>query len=740
LSEGLGIYGIRHHGPGSARAVLDALILNPPKALVVEMPADLQTALYQIGAENLQPPVALTAYDPKSVSTALYYPLARFSPEWVAMRWAADNEVTIHAMDLPSSLMIALSQNEKQQLDLKPNAKKYRRVRRDPLGELAKLAGYADRERWWERTFEIQNPGAGIFEHTTEMIRMLRQSYPEATDAECKLREMHMAKTILSLQKQGVDNIAVVCGAWHAPALQQDVLTKTAKGYAAAKRGLKGPKLEVTWIPWTYERLRSEGGYGAGVQSPVWYGLLFDGPRLAPEHYLTLMAMELRAMGQAASTAQVVDATELADQLAELRDLVLPGLDEIQEAALGTLAEGSQARLEAIRKNVESYRTTGRVPENFSSLPLQRDLEKRLKSVRLMKPYRDMERVEKNLDLRKEKHLQASQLLCQLLLLGIPFGSRDDASLNAKGTFKETWTLHWHPDFALSLLACHVYGVEVPEAAAAALRARMDEESDLASLTKVVDLIILAGLFDELQDVARRMREQAIATLDVWLIARALPPLLRLVRYDSIHTREADFLYELTDTLVPKLASGIAAAGANVDDDAAYDGFRLLKLVQPYLAMLEEDAHLRLWYSAVERLAYANKTHPLLAGWALRTLVDAGKLDQVETSKFLRLNLGTGIALNDSAMFVEGFLYSSALVLLHQPMVFKVLDAWIDTLDPEPFRSLLPALRRTFSQFPPNERRKLSALLQNPGQDTEQDVASELDLSEGLVSALRGWL
>jgi len=78
--------------------VLDALELNPPEALVIEMPADLQTALYQIGDENLYPPVALTAYDPKSVSTALYYPLARFSPEWVAMRWAADNEATIHAM------------------------------------------------------------------------------------------------------------------------------------------------------------------------------------------------------------------------------------------------------------------------------------------------------------------------------------------------------------------------------------------------------------------------------------------------------------------------------------------------------------------------------------------------------------------------------------------------------------------------------------------------------------------
>ncbi|MCF8248073.1 MAG: hypothetical protein K9J46_23150, partial [Saprospiraceae bacterium] len=36
----LHLLGIRHHGPGSAKAVLSALEANPPDCLLVEAPAD----------------------------------------------------------------------------------------------------------------------------------------------------------------------------------------------------------------------------------------------------------------------------------------------------------------------------------------------------------------------------------------------------------------------------------------------------------------------------------------------------------------------------------------------------------------------------------------------------------------------------------------------------------------------------------------------------------------------------
>ena len=132
-------YGIRHHGPGSARALRAALEADPPEVLAVEMPADFGALLKDIGLVDLRPPIAMVAYVPMDVSRALYYPLASFSPEWVAMRWAVERGIPIEPVDLPAALMVALADGDKRRSGL----------RVDPLGEIAQLAGYTDRERWW---------------------------------------------------------------------------------------------------------------------------------------------------------------------------------------------------------------------------------------------------------------------------------------------------------------------------------------------------------------------------------------------------------------------------------------------------------------------------------------------------------------------------------------------------------------------------------------------------------------
>ena len=699
-------YGIRHHGPGSARALRRALARDLPEVLALEMPADLASALEHVGDRGLRPPVAIVAYDPKDVQRALYYPLARFSPEWVAVRWAVDNEVPILPADLPAALMMAGGKAERP------------RVRVDPLGELAKLAGYTDRERWWEKTFEAREHETDVFGAVEDMIGALRAAYPEATDAECRLREMHMARVLQKAFKDGAERVGYVCGAWHAPAVGSGAgkdlasrLRKTASGYAKAKAGRKGPKLATAWIPYTYERLRTGSGYGAGVTSPVWYELLYEDPARAAEQYLTLIAREMRVSGTDASTAQVVDAVDLADGLRRLRGLALAGLDEIREAARGTLARGSEVLLDEAMRRVESLRTSGSVPEHLSSLPLQQDLELRLKAVRLMKPYRDMEEVFKTLDLRKPAHLAASQLICQLLLLDLPFGERLPGKAGALGTFREEWRLHWRPGFAVTLIGAHRHGHTVEEAARSALRERLSESADLVELVRAVDLVILSGLYEELDALARLVREQAAATVDVWVIARALPDLLRLARYHSLRLSDVETLSGLNAVLLPKLAAGLTAACRGLEEEPAYEGFTALKKLQPYLAMLEEEALRGLWLSALAQVAHAKQTHPLLRGFALRTRYDAGVSPGAETERLLRREMSTGIGVDGAGLFVEGFLYSSVQVLLHQPEVLSAVDAWLGAVDLDDFRKLLPALRRTFSQFSRSERRKLGAVL-----------------------------
>ena len=549
------------------------------------------------------------------------------------------------------------------------------------------------------------------------MIANLREAYPEATDDECALREKHMARALTAVFKRGCGSVALVCGAWHAAALPSAVdkalsrgLCETGAGYASAKTGIKAVKLAFAYIPWTYERLRSGGGYGAGVVSPTWYELLYRHHGRATEEYLTRIARRLREGGYNASTAQVVDAVELAESLRDLRGLALAGLDEIQEAALGAMAKGVGEVLAKAMREVEGSGTSGRVPGELSALPLQKDLELRLKTVRLAKVYRDMVPVERDLDLRKEAHLAASQLICQLLLLDIPFGERLVDGSRSLGTFKERWRLHWRPDFAVTLITAHRYGQTIDAAARAALYARLDAAADLLELIRAIDLVIVSGLYGEMDAVARRISAQAADTTDVWVIARALPDLLRVGRYHSLRVSDVAILANLNATLLPKLAAGLSAACRDIDEDAAYEGFALLKALQPYLAMVEEGELRQLWFSALSRLTYAPQTHALLRGFAHRTLVDVGEVIQSASANLLS-QLATGTSIGVTAHFLEGFLYSGVQVLIHQPQTLRLISDWLASVSLEDFRRLLPGLRRSFGAFSKSERRRLGTIV-----------------------------
>ena len=53
------VLGVRHHGPGSARALAAALEDYRPDCVLVEGPADADDLLTWVGASSMEPPVAL---------------------------------------------------------------------------------------------------------------------------------------------------------------------------------------------------------------------------------------------------------------------------------------------------------------------------------------------------------------------------------------------------------------------------------------------------------------------------------------------------------------------------------------------------------------------------------------------------------------------------------------------------------------------------------------------------------
>src|SRR5205807_2123259 len=146
----------------------------------------------------------------------------------------------------------------------------------------------------------------------------------------------------------------------------------------------------------TNSRLSSRSGYGAGVTSPGWYEHLWTAPDKATVRWTTTAARLMRAEGLDASSASVIEAVRLADALASMRELPMPGLAEVHEAIQTVLCHGNVEPMELIRQRLEIGDKLGEVPPNTPVVPLQRDLERKQRALRL-KPTTEIETLDLDL-------------------------------------------------------------------------------------------------------------------------------------------------------------------------------------------------------------------------------------------------------------------------------------------------------------------------------------------------------
>jgi len=391
------VYGVRHHGPGSARSLREALVEFGPDVVLIEGPPEADGLVRLAGDPEMHPPVALLGYVPGEPKLAAFWPFAVFSPEWQAIRHTLGAGIPVRFCDLPAAHQLAMADGRTA------------RPRTDPVSELATAAGYDDPERWWEDVVE-HVPGPAVFDALAEALVILRaQEEPDPRDA---VREAHMRKVLRRTVKDGYQRIAVVCGAWHVPALQD---LPSAAADDRLLRGLPKVKATFTWIPWTYGRLAYTSGYGAGIRSPGWYDHLFSAGGQPVERWLAKAAAVLRDEGVPASSAHVIESVRLAEALAALRGRPLAGLEEVTEAARAVLCEGSDLLVELIQRRLVVGERLGAVPAATPMVPLQRDLHDQQRSLRL-RP--EAEPRDYDLDLRKPNDLARSHLLHRLTLLG----------------------------------------------------------------------------------------------------------------------------------------------------------------------------------------------------------------------------------------------------------------------------------------------------------------------------------
>ena len=582
------LLGIRHHGPGSARAVAAALAQWQPDAVLIEGPAEAEAVVHLAAEKDLVPPVALLAHAVDDPAKAAFWPYAEFSPEWVAIRHAVDHDLPVRFIDLPAGYGFApFTDADADADDHAADGAGPDELPADPLALLAEAAGHDDPERWWEDVVEHRAPGADAlapFAAVAEAMGALRAEGLGESRRD-QLREAHMRQQIRAARRAGHRRIAVVCGAFHVPALET---MPTVAHDRALLAGLpKKVRVDITWIPWTHRRLSQATGYGAGVQSPGWYHHLFTAVGDPVPRWLTRAAELLRAEDHPVSSAHVIEAVRLAETLAVLRGRPLAGLTETLDAVRAVLCEGSDVALELVRERLVVGDALGEVPDAAPAVPLQRDLARLQRSLRL-KPAaapRDLD-----LDLRKDTDAARSRLLHRLRLLGVEWGVPARSSVNSTGTFRESWRLCWQPEFAVRIAEAAQWGTTVEEAAVNKAVGTARAAVELAELTGLVETCLLAGLSGALPAVMRVLADCAALDTDVAHLAGALPALVRALRYGDVRGTERGALAGAAAGLAERICVGLPPACVGLDAESAAAMRARIDEVHGAIALLDPAA------------------------------------------------------------------------------------------------------------------------------------------------------
>jgi Family of unknown function (DUF5682) len=716
------VFGIRHHGPGCARSLVKALDTLRPDYVLIEGPPDADELMSAVTDAALKPPLAILVYDAENPRRAAFYPFAEFSPEWQAMKWAAANGVPMRFLDLPCAHRFALDAAKEEaareaaktaaeaaagqsaeQAEPPADADEPEpdSARHDPLQWLAKADGYSDGERWWNDRVEERAHDGDLFAAVAEALTALRTELALPESEHDLRREAWMRRGVREVEKAGAQNIAVICGAWHVPALRQPV--KAADDVARLK-GLPKAKVRATWAPWTYERLTTASGYGAGVESPGWYEHLWqrrDGADGDPTaRWITKAARVLRDADVSASSASTIEAVRLASALAGLRGRPAAGLPETLEAMRAVFCDGDAMVLSLLKKPLLVGERLGELPEGLAKLPLQEDIERQQKTLRL-KPAASVTPLE--LDLREDGGRARSVFLHRLLAVKVNWGRKVEMR-GGKGTFKEHWSLKWEADLVLAIIDASSHGNTLAVAAETRLAHAAEADPSLDNLVGLLEHALLAELPGEGRAILARVQAAAAAVDDPPGLLRAIAPLVRLARYGSVRQMNLSEVRAIAAGLATRAHVELPGAVSGLTDEAAAELAKLIGGHDAAIRLLEDAELAEEWAAVTARIMDHGSAHALLRGLCTRMRRDADGLDAEAVATRLSHALSAGQTPEAAAAWLEGFLSGGGAVLVHDASLLGLLNAWLLGLPAEQFQAALPLVRRTFSRFSGPER------------------------------------
>lgn len=784
-------FGVRHLSPAAAFRLRQQLDAAQPRLVLVEGPSDLNDQMQWLCHPETRFPAAILAYTQTPPVQTLLYPFAVYSPEVQAILWAHEHGVECRFMDLPSSVFLALEppplppvlpdaagEEDEEGPEQPGEGAEAEETAEDPPPPAAQDAPEDDPEddaepttesvyqsietltgeehdTFWERCFEQTEDPAEFTAACNTFGRQLRAASMDeqrhtARAARTIVREAYMKRVIIRAIKSGIpaEKIFCVCGAYHVAGLEENEPMTDAEAAALPKADST-----ATLMPYSYYRLTTRSGYGAGNKAPAYFELLWqamneDGGSLqkAPYLYLTRLAAAHRKAGSPVSSAEVIEAARLAGVLAGMRGSKYPTLADLRDASITTMGHGSFAELALAAADTEIGTKVGFLPEGVSRTSVQEDFYRQLKELRLEK-YRTAAAQPLELDLREkltvrsEKaalgDLRRSFFLHRLRVLGVHFGALQP-SRQQGANWGEYWLLRWTPEAEIEIVESALLGDTIEGAAAFALKEKAEKSTTIAEAAAIFEDAFLCGMPAAAAHALAVLQGLSVDAAALADLAETAQRLSFVARYGDLRRFDPAPILPLLGQLY--LRGCLTLADACICDakaapavTKAMDQLNALQLNHDFL-----DAGR--WQALLAEISDRDDLNTRCSGFAMAILLERGEADEELLAREVSRRLSPGVPADLGAGWFEGLAAKNRYALIARLSLWRQLSDYLDSLDEETFRRALVFLRRAFADFSPSEKNDIAENLGEiwgiTAQEVQQLMAEPTEAEQEILAGL----
>ncbi len=749
LKEVLGsinYFGVRHLSPSSSYHLIEFLEKVQPKAILIEGPIDANSLINDIVSNKVTLPIAILAYTNQLPINSVIYPFAEYSPEYQGLLWAKKNNLFVSFIDLPTNISITKYRKdeleEDEEIKAQENLTTYYKKSNNAYNYLASSFHEENYDEYWESNFE-QIESLDEYLEKINVQSSLMRNHLEKEEEKLAidkykhniLREKFMVKNIMEVVNKGYDprEIVVLSGAYHV------------SGFANVEKyddvefeKIKTSDTSITLMPYSYYKLSSVSGYGAGNKSPRYYENLWKARvkkslSNSSSDYLVRLGAILRKKGFTASTASVIESVRLSKTLSVIRNHKYPTYDDIKDSAITCLGEGSIASIAESLAMLNIGTKIGNLEEGVSKTPIQDDFNRQLKSLNLGK-YKKLVPEEIKLDLRenvkvksKEKaflDLNRSIFFNKLELLGIEFCKKVRKSQDS-GSWAEIWLLAWSPEVEISVIEAIFKGETIDIATAFETAERLKNAGKISDVAEIIKIAYNCNLVDVVKESINVLDDLFIENNDFAETCETMNILYNIIKYKDIRNVDISDCERLFQKVYTR-ARLLLYESSNCDDNQGKIFINYINNLYNISQELPELVNYELLLKEIEKTAFDDSKNPMVSGICFSILMEKNKITTTEISNELSRRLSIGSHADLGASWFMGVCKRNRYGLLSKVDIWQSLDDYLNSLADEEFKRVVIFFRRTFMDFTPKEKNGVVELLGDIWGINQSDFAENL--------------